>query len=557
MKAVWLAETARGKRHPRVRVHVCFIVVFLFSSLLTWREALVLKNAYQESQRQQLEAVGATLDRQWQYSLDSLLFYRAMLRYALSSPIASDINQQALAAFADVRQRAFWQLSADNHRGLPINGVGDRAVAASPLLDRRDPRRLRDEFIAALEFSAILRLNDPAHDLQSRTWYLSRAGFFVSATPPGSLQEAEKSFRAMISRPYFQAMNYAGNPRRDRLWSGLYCGALDEGPTLTVSIPVDYAGYWYGVLAMDFSRQRLHQLLQSAVNGDSESQLALLDSQLNTVAVSGQQPRRRDGYLSSPELQQLRQAIGAQSAGQLRLGSRYLSWTRLHNFDGVLISIQSLRQGLLGSYGRLTLVLFGMWILFSLVLLLSHQTIVRMVNRMVQLQSDLHHRAWYDGLTRLYNRTAFFDVARRAAAQAERLQQPVALLQIDLDHFKSINDRFGHPAGDLALAQAAGLLNQALREGDIAGRVGGEEFCIFLPNTTLAEAAQIAERLRARLARKEVLIASDRSLKVTASFGAAASDECGAYLPATLQSIADKRLYLAKQQGRNRVCSAD
>ena len=111
----------------------------------------------------------------------------------------------------------------------------------------------------------------------------------------------------------------------------------------------------------------------------------------------------------------------------------------------------------------------------------------------------------------------------------------------------------------MALVHVAGIIRHALRKMDIAGRVGGEEFCLLLPETGLEDARGIAERIRQKLAQKELFISNDQTLKVTASFGVASSEEQGEYQVESLQSLADSRLYLAKQGGRNRVCwhSAD
>lgn len=100
----------------------------------------------------------------------------------------------------------------------------------------------------------------------------------------------------------------------------------------------------------------------------------------------------------------------------------------------------------------------------------------------------------------------------------------------------------------------ASTLSSAVRQGDLLGRVGGEEFCIVMPNTTLQEAAAVAERLRQRIQGREVFLHNNVTLRVGASLGVSASEERGEYQFEALQSVADGRLYLAKQNGRNQVC---
>lgn len=131
----------------------------------------------------------------------------------------------------------------------------------------------------------------------------------------------------------------------------------------------------------------------------------------------------------------------------------------------------------------------------------------------------------------------------------------MAVIQLDLDYFKSVNDRYGHHAGDRVLTLVVSTIASHIREGDFAGRVGGEEFCIVLPDTRLKEATTIAERIRIRVNSREILLGNSASLRITASFGVSSSEDSSDYSFENLQSVADHRLYLAKQNGRNQVCA--
>lgn len=176
----------------------------------------------------------------------------------------------------------------------------------------------------------------------------------------------------------------------------------------------------------------------------------------------------------------------------------------------------------------------------------------RMVSNMYTLQHSLQWQAWHDPLTRLHNRGALFERAKALAAQCQAQSLPFSVVQIDLDNFKSINDRFGHQAGDKVLSHAAGLIASALRKNDVAGRVGGEEFCVVLPGIGLEEARAVAERIRSRIDSKD-LVKKSTTLRISASMGVSCAQEKGNYDFEQLQSIADARLYLAKQRGRNQV----
>jgi diguanylate cyclase (GGDEF)-like protein len=158
-------------------------------------------------------------------------------------------------------------------------------------------------------------------------------------------------------------------------------------------------------------------------------------------------------------------------------------------------------------------------------------------------------RAATDGLTGLPNKRAVADALKRTFAQAATTQAPLALLLLDLDHFKQVNDQRGHPVGDQVLASVGATLRGTLRTRDFAGRNGGEEFAILLPDTEIADALEIAERIRVAIAEIS-LHGSDVS--VTASIGVAIFPN-HASSPDRLERLADAALYLAKRQGRNRV----
>ncbi len=158
-------------------------------------------------------------------------------------------------------------------------------------------------------------------------------------------------------------------------------------------------------------------------------------------------------------------------------------------------------------------------------------------------------RAATDGLTGLPNKRAVTDAVKRTVAQASTTQAPLALLLIDLDHFKQINDKRGHAVGDQVLANVGAVLRAVLRAQDFAGRNGGEEFAILLPDTEIADALAIAERIRTAIA--EISLPGT-DVSVTASIGVAGFPD-HASTQERLERLADAALYLAKRQGRNRV----
>lgn len=160
-----------------------------------------------------------------------------------------------------------------------------------------------------------------------------------------------------------------------------------------------------------------------------------------------------------------------------------------------------------------------------------------------------------DTLTGLYNRWFVLEKIDSEINRALRHGSPMSLLMLDVDHFKKINDTWGHPAGDEVLKAIGKLLRESCRVYDIPGRYGGEEFCILLPETVPGNTTVVAERIRTRLATTP-LHCGDGSVTVTASIGIAGMEApSGTEIlsPAALIDRADRALYIAKNRGRNRI----
>ncbi|WP_161631566.1 GGDEF domain-containing protein [Rhodoferax saidenbachensis] len=183
---------------------------------------------------------------------------------------------------------------------------------------------------------------------------------------------------------------------------------------------------------------------------------------------------------------------------------------------------------------------------------LLRREIVRAHQALAEKQAELAFTATHDELTGLYNRREFMRLAVIELSRASRTPGPTCLLMLDIDFFKKINDQHGHPAGDEVLQQVAQLLTKGVRAMDVVARLGGEEFIVLLPNTGRAGASAVAEKLRMTLAQAPLQLQS-LALPVTASFGLS---ELPAGMAGTLEDLykaADKALYVAKRQGRNRV----
>lgn len=178
-----------------------------------------------------------------------------------------------------------------------------------------------------------------------------------------------------------------------------------------------------------------------------------------------------------------------------------------------------------------------------------------MEQELTQAKRQAEALAHTDELTGLNNRRAFFSMGQQAIRQGLRAGTCTSLVTFDIDHFKQINDSFGHAAGDNVLAAISAAVVPLIREADILARIGGEEFAVLLPATGEEQAQRLAERLRSAIEDLQLPVIQG-ALRCTASFGLASSIDSSQDLDALL-SIADHAMYRAKQGGRNRIEGAN
>lgn len=227
---------------------------------------------------------------------------------------------------------------------------------------------------------------------------------------------------------------------------------------------------------------------------------------------------------------------------------RMYSSVALVSADGFPIGtlcVMDTKPGRLDAPQRATLAGLARQVMAMIELRASEKTLAATVR-------ELELLATTDELTGLHNRRSLLHRLRFETARARRFQAPLSAVMVDLDYFKRINDEFGHAAGDQVLTAIGQLLRDNVRVIDIAGRYGGEELCVILPNTPLAGAIRFAESLRLRIAAQTHQI-GPRMLGVTASLGVGAFDHQDIADAESLLRQADAALFRAKRGGRNRV----
>ena len=170
-----------------------------------------------------------------------------------------------------------------------------------------------------------------------------------------------------------------------------------------------------------------------------------------------------------------------------------------------------------------------------------------------QSREQLRQRALRDSLTGAWNRGAILEIIEHALTQASAQQQPLLLVLLDLDHFKRVNDTFGHAAGDAVLRETVARLGATVRQSDAVGRYGGEEFLVLLPGLDAASGHARVEQLRDAIRREPIRVSDEQAITVTGSFGVIAFDPRHPVALAELIDQADQALYRSKENGRDRI----
>jgi diguanylate cyclase (GGDEF)-like protein len=269
----------------------------------------------------------------------------------------------------------------------------------------------------------------------------------------------------------------------------------------------------------------------------------------------------------SPDMDFLRKSTSYASAIWLTARSMQVMYLPLTREFGIRIALTAVVPGaLLVLYFVILMIFFGGFQReiprfgggLIVPLLLSYMLISGLMNYTVshllarRLLAQLDSKARRDHLTGLFNRMAFEEITLHEWNRHQRTSSHFAYLALDIDHFKSVNDTYGHDSGDIVLAETAARIAGAVRRVDVAARVGGEEFSVFLPDTNLDEAMVVAERIRLAI-HSEPIMLGDIPLSITISGGIALVNTEDASVSNTA-ARADKALYDAKHQGRNRIC---
>lgn len=573
----WLPRAAI--LYPQRVVVICFAIVMLLMFVIGAREVWkVDERALTERQHSlALRALGvgavfATERQRLEFLRDSATEHYALLADAAVAA-ATAAEDPALDRAYAARNDPVWTLSA-GPGVAPVIGVGEKELEGLSGFARRDDD-LRDDLRVARALSPLLGLLARQDRVHLNVLFISANGLYV-VYPEQDRALAPALVRRFDAMPYYRSMLPDRTEGDEPRWISNYTQFGDGQLISTLSIPI-HAGSRFGahssttfrgVIAVDVAQTRLQGLLNEGNAPDDTVYLmgrdgAFVSASQGAVASGQRWPAGVPGdWRDVPPTR-----LFEDRAGALRHGAYTLVYQQAANGNWVLFEAISPRQRFDAMLARMSPVLLAVWLLLPLLLWVTLFVVTHLFDHYLALGEKLQELAEYDPLTGLANRRHFQLLFEQETERRLRHRHPLALMMVDIDFFKRVNDKWGHASGDRVLAGMATLMREQLRTIDVPARLGGEEFAVLLPGATLADAVLAAERLRVAIEGFAVTPAPDAAaaaraerdgrIHFTISIGVVEAGPRDGTTLDVLLANADRRLYAAKASGRNRTVSTD
>jgi len=556
---------ARVERNPRSVVLFCFALSLVFGAVVCWRAVATLNErriaTLQHGLEQTTLGVAAVMDHEYRRLETLQQLGKSLLASQIGKkPVPPDsVLKETFAA----RNRPVWSMPLSD-AGTSLVGFGPAELSRFPQYVRTDDTLMSDLYIGR-SISRVLEVMVSAMDLESSGRFISRNGFYV-AVPPDSI-EPHRWLERIASMPYYRDAMPDRNPDGRTLRSPVYPAITTGEPTFSISAPVYLGNQFRGAVVLDVNQRILGGFLSELPSGSGGRVLFSGDG--DVIASSDPVPaigKKWPRDFSAAWRHEDPATLLARGAGEIDADGVRLLYRRVGDTDLVLAEEVSDAEVTRALFSRMSWALPGTIVVCGLLLSVTLAVISRLFVRFVERGEALRALAEQDPLTGLANRRVFQSRFLLERERRARSGAPLSMLMIDIDHFKRINDTWGHANGDRVLVALAQGCRATLRAVDLCARIGGEEFAVLLPDVGLDEGVIVAGRLRLALSALRVEAVADghwsgndadRNIAFTVSVGVA---EMGADrvegLDALLE-VADRRLYRAKAEGRNRVVATD
>ncbi|MGE5627227.1 MAG: diguanylate cyclase [Solirubrobacterales bacterium] len=358
---------------------------------------------------------------------------------------------------------------------------------------------------------------------------------------PWSLSSTFTNTKDNKSSEFYRSVNAENNPSRVIKWSPAYLDHGGKGIVVTLSSPIYDDNTFRGAVSLDLTNKKLSDLMNSKYDSylvDAEGSIIATNKNI----LSSDKPENLNALLklSAEDSRKLMEVKNNQFEV---IGGYYIYKVNVANAPWGLYSVVPM-------YSLLSKCIFYSLPVLGICTILIF--LLREVERRIKLERTLHEVAITDQLTGLGNRYHFDEKVFEEMERADRYKRHLTMIIFDLDHFKTINDTYGHPIGDEVLKQTSEIAKGIIRSTDMLFRFGGEEFIILMPETDISGAEVVAEKIRSALESNMHPV----GVSVTASFGAAERSHNESFT--NWYKRADKALYSAKSQGRNKlVCATE
>ena len=559
-KTVW----DRASSRPRQAVIVCFAAVFVVTLILAVHQYFLVRARELDNRSHRLEIQARALDVAIGNTRQQLQFLRGSAERLLADRTANleRIPDASLQVLREAQDQRVWNLEVPDSNA-PIRGVGTQQLAAIAGLHRDEPT-FREDLRLAQSMSRMLAVQFQMGTGLEHVVYVSPSGIVV-AYPAIDDDEVIRLLQMFGSSRLLQ-LAHQDPLAYDVTFDPIRARKDPAGPRLLFGTPVMSNDAVRGLIFFVIPQRLVQEYLQTNTAPDETH--ALIDRSGAPIATSGSSFSVEDeNWLATLPAQWNKLTVATlfqKGSGMLSARQDFVLFRKLDSADLALIDHVP-AASVFFSVVRLSSALFaGIWLLMAFLLWSTLVVVDRLLSTQMALNTRLRELSLVDPLTGIANRRRLkeeFGVLTRR----RNVNRRIALLMIDIDHFKRVNDVWGHAAGDEALRHLANLTKMMVRPGDLTARLGGEEFCVLLPDTTGDDATRIAERVREAIAANACLLqeaavsrsAPGREISFTISIGVAevVADHCVDL--DGLIAVADQRLYAAKAAGRNRVVASE
>jgi diguanylate cyclase (GGDEF)-like protein len=545
---------------PRRTVVLCFAAVFVVTLVLAGRQYFLARARELDLRSHRLELQAVALDVGIRNTEKQMRFLRSTAERLLSEQSAEfdSASDVPLRRALEAQDSPLWSLQVPE-TDAPVRGIGSHELESIAGLHRHDSTLVEDLKLSRL-MSRLLSVQHQMSADVAFTVFVSATGVVVAypPLPDDQITKFVKIFAesqlSRIEKPHQSDYDVTFDPvyQRNKAtdWRLLF-------GTRVIRDDVVRGAIVFGIsqkLVQDYMRATT---LSGEVHAVVDAHGTLIASSENTFAV------KKESWLKTlpkPWSDLALSMLFKTGSDSSNTRGDFLLYRKLQSADLLLIDYIPAKNLFLAVVGQFSVLFVAVWLLLGFLLWVALLVVDQLLAGQIVLSEQLRELARVDPLTNLANRRRL-EADFVVLTQGRHIDRRLSLQMIDVDHFKHVNDTWGHEAGDEVLKHLAKVSRAAVRPQDLVARFGGEEFCILLPDTSRDEATEIAERVRLAIAGTVCLppqailpdSALSREIRFTVSIGVAEliSDTC--HDLESLVAVADRRLYLAKERGRNRV----